>query len=117
MGQRLGFMVCDRTRLGGTAVDLKLRDRTIFIAGASRGIGLGIADACLSEGARVAMTARGADALEKTCEQLSSRYGPDRVWSQAGDMRDSETIERAVDAAENRLGPIWGAVANVGLHP
>jgi len=98
-------------------VDLQLKDRTIFIAGASRGIGLGIAVACLSEGARVALTARGADALEKTCAQLSSRYGPDRVWSQTGDMRDSESIESAIDTAEKRLGPIWGAVANVGLHP
>jgi 3-oxoacyl-[acyl-carrier protein] reductase len=98
-------------------VDLQLKDRTIFIAGASRGIGLGIAEACLKEGARVALTARGKAALEQTGAELSSRYGEDRVWSHAGDMRESQTIERAMDAAEKRLGPVWGAVANVGLHP
>ena len=41
-------------------MDLGLKDRTIFVAGASRGIGLGIVEACLAEGAKVAITARGA---------------------------------------------------------
>ena len=41
-------------------MDLSLKDKVIFIAGASRGIGLGIVEACLAEGAKVALTARGA---------------------------------------------------------
>jgi 3-oxoacyl-[acyl-carrier protein] reductase len=32
-------------------------------------------------------------------------------------MRDTATIERALDAAEAELGPVWGAVANVGIFP
>jgi 3-oxoacyl-[acyl-carrier protein] reductase len=32
-------------------------------------------------------------------------------------MRNSEAIEDALTAAENDMGPLWGAVANVGLHP
>jgi 3-oxoacyl-[acyl-carrier protein] reductase len=59
-------------------MDLHLKDKVVFVAGASRGIGLGIVEACLREGARVAITAR--------------------------------------DAAETEIGPIWGAVANVGLY-
>ena len=47
-------------------MDLGLKGRTIFVAGASRGIGLGIVEACLAEGAKVAITARGAEALEET---------------------------------------------------
>ena len=31
-------------------------------------------------------------------------------------MRDTATIETALDAAERAMGPLWGAVANVGLY-
>jgi len=42
-------------------MDLQLKDKVVFIAGGSRGIGLGIVEACLNEGAKLAITARGAD--------------------------------------------------------
>ena len=96
-------------------MDLKLRDKVIFVAGGSRGIGLGIVEACLHEGAKVAMTARGAEALEATRARLAEHFGKDRIWAMAGDMRDTATIEKSLSAAESAMGPIWGAVANVGL--
>jgi 3-oxoacyl-[acyl-carrier protein] reductase len=98
-------------------VDLQLKDKVIFVAGGSRGIGLGIVEACLGEGARLAIAARGAEALESTRRKLADRFGADRVWARAGDMRDTAVVESALDAAEAEVGPIWGAVANVGLHP
>ena len=96
-------------------MDLQLKDRVIFVAGASRGIGLGIAEACLGEGAKVAMTARGAEALEASRARLAERYGADKLWAMAGDMRDPKIIEAALERCEAEFGPVWGAVANVGL--
>ena len=98
-------------------MQLGLDGKVIFVAGASRGIGLGIVEACLAEGAKVAITARGAEALEETRADLAGRFGAANVWSMAGDLRDTATIEKALSAAEEALGPIHGAVANVGLHP
>jgi 3-oxoacyl-[acyl-carrier protein] reductase len=98
-------------------MDLQLGGRVVFVAGGSRGIGRAIVERCLDEGARVALTARGADELEKTRAALASRFGGERVWSMAGDMRDSATLEEAVARVEQEFGPIYGAVANVGLHP
>jgi 3-oxoacyl-[acyl-carrier protein] reductase len=98
-------------------MDLGLSGKTIFVAGGSRGIGLGIVEACLAEGAKVAFTARGAQTLAQTHEALSARFGADRLWSAAGDMTDPAAVEEAMAAAEAALGPFWGAVANVGLHP
>ncbi len=98
-------------------MDLGLSGKTIFVAGASRGIGLGIVESCLAEGAKVAITARGAEALEATRARLAKQYGADRLWAMAGDLRQTDVIEAALDGAEAALGPIWGAVANVGLHP
>ena len=98
-------------------MDLQLTDKVIFVAGGSRGIGLGIVEALLAEGARVAIAARGAEALEATRDRLAQAFGADRIWSVAGDMRETATIEAALDAAERQVGPLWGAVANVGLYP
>ncbi|MET0274062.1 MAG: SDR family oxidoreductase [Phenylobacterium sp.] len=96
-------------------MDLGLKDKVIFLAGGSRGIGLGIAEACLKEGAKLAITARGAESLEESRARLVGEYGEDRVWARAGDMRDTAAIESALEAVEADFGPIWGAIANVGL--
>ncbi|MGH6909289.1 MAG: SDR family NAD(P)-dependent oxidoreductase [Phenylobacterium sp.] len=98
-------------------MQLGLDGKVIFIAGASRGIGLGIVEACLAEGAKLVLTARGAEALEATRAGLAKTYGDERLLAIAGDMRDTAVIEDAVARTEESFGPIFGAVANVGLHP
>ena len=98
-------------------MDLQLKDKTVFVAGASRGIGLGIVEALLNEGANVAMAARGEAALMDQRDSLAARYGKDRVWAKAGDLRETATIDALVDAIEADFGPLWGSVANVGLSP
>lgn len=98
-------------------MDMGLKDKVIFVAGASRGIGLGIVEACLAEGARVAMAARGAERLEAERARLAGEFGKDSLWARAGDLRDPETVESMVAAIEDEMGPLFGAVANVGLHP
>src|SRR5690348_15718137 len=45
-------------RLRSPAMDLKLKDRTCLVTGASRGIGRGIAKVLAAEGCRVAVVAR-----------------------------------------------------------
>ena len=96
-------------------MNLDLDGKVIFVAGASRGIGLGIVEACLKEGARLAIAARGAEDLEETRARLAKTYGEDRLWARAGDMRDTAVIEASLDAVEKDFGPVWGAVANVGI--
>ncbi len=98
-------------------MDLQLTDKVVFVAGGSRGIGLAIVETLLAEGARLAITARGSEGLEAVQTDLAGRFGADRIWTRAGDMRNSEAVEDALSAAENDMGPLWGAVANVGLHP
>lgn len=98
-------------------MDLQIAGRHIFVAGGSRGIGRGIVEACLGEGARVSFTARGAEALEQTRAELAAHFGAERVRAFAGDMTDSAIVDRLLAQAEAELGPVWGAVGNVGLSP
>jgi 3-oxoacyl-[acyl-carrier protein] reductase len=95
-------------------MDLQLRDKIVFIAGASRGIGFGIAEAFLEEGARVAITGRSAEALRSAERALLEKFPDARLLAFSGDMTLTDDIRRALDATEAALGAIDIAVANVG---
>ena len=82
-------------------MDLQLKDKVVFVAGASRGIGLGIVETLLAEGARVAIAARGADKLEEERARLAGQFGEDRLWARAGDLRETSTLESMVEAIES----------------
>lgn len=98
-------------------MDLGLSEKVVFVAGASKGIGLGIAEICLEEGAKVALTARGPEGLQEVAMRLRSNHGDHRVWTMAGDMRNTAEVEAALERCEQEFGPIDGLVANVGIHP
>ena len=51
-------------------MDLELAGRSVIVTGASRGIGLSIAEAFAAEGARITICARGAEGVEAASEQL-----------------------------------------------
>jgi 3-oxoacyl-[acyl-carrier protein] reductase len=96
-------------------VDLGLAGKHVFVAGASRGIGLGIVEAFLDEGAVVSMTARGADTLEASYQALAARHGAGRLFRKATDMTQTATIASALADAEDALGPLYCVVGNVGI--
>jgi 3-oxoacyl-[acyl-carrier protein] reductase len=93
---------------------LDLDGRSFVVGGASRGIGHGIARALLSEGARVMITARGADDLERAAAELRAEHGEDRVLAHAGDMGDEEQARAAVGALAKTWGAPAGAVLSAG---
>ena len=97
-------------------MNLELQGKHIFIAGASRGIGLGMARAFAAEGAKVAMAARGVEALDAARDTLIAEGAKaENLFTVAGDMTASADIAVALDAAEAKLGPLHCAIANVGL--
>lgn len=93
---------------------LGLEGRTVFISGASRGIGLAIARAFLAEGASVAITGRDAARLEAARVSLAADFDGAQLIAIAADMADEAQIAAALDRTEQMLGPIHAAVANAG---
>ena len=91
-------------------MDLGLKGRTAVVGGASAGLGLAIAEALREEGANVVMFARRADLLERE----AARIGATAI---AGDARDAETIERAVETAVATHGGLDIVVPNSGGPP
>ena len=93
-------------------MDLELQDKVVFVAGASRGIGYGIARTFLAEGAKVAITGRNAEALHSAAQTLSAGRG--HVCAVAGDMTTTTDLTNALRRTEAVLGPTDIVVANVG---
>ena len=88
--------------------------RTALVTGASRGIGLAIAQSLVDRGARVVVTARKADALAEAVEQLG---GPDNAVAVAGNAADAEHRAEAVRTAVETFGSLDCLVGNVGINP
>ena len=88
--------------------------RTALVTGASRGIGLGIAQALVDRGARVVVTARKPEALAEAVEQLG---GPEKAVAVAGNAGDAEHRAEAVRTAIDTFGSLDVLVGNVGINP
>jgi len=88
--------------------------KTALVTGASRGIGLGIAERLVAEGARVVITARKQEALDEAVAQLG---GPGVALGVAGKADDPEhqadTIRQAIDT----FGSLDLLVNNAGINP
>jgi NAD(P)-dependent dehydrogenase (short-subunit alcohol dehydrogenase family) len=88
--------------------------RTALVTGASRGIGLAIAQSLVDRGARVVVTARKPDALAEAVEQLG---GPEKAVAVAGNAGDPEHRAEAVRTAVETFGSLDHLVGNVGINP
>jgi 3-oxoacyl-[acyl-carrier protein] reductase len=96
-------------------MNLELTDKVAIITGASRGLGLASARALVEEGCRVAICARGADALGQAAKQLETLAGrPDAVLATAADVSTAEGAERVVRGTLERFGRVDILVNNVG---
>ncbi len=79
-----------------------------LVTGGGRGIGLSIARELTEAGARVAISARSADQLERAAEEAGA-------VAVVGDVSREEDVARMVDQTERALGPIDLLVANAGI--
>ncbi|HSL10520.1 MAG TPA: SDR family oxidoreductase [Actinomycetota bacterium] len=93
-------------------MDLGIAGRVALVTAASKGLGRGAALALAREGCRVAICARGEDALAATAAEL----GPDTL-AIAADVTDPDTPLRLVRETVERFGRLDILVANAGGPP
>jgi len=84
--------------------------RSAFITGGSKGIGLAIAHALVQDGYGVTITARNAEEVAE-----AARFLGDAAQGVACDVRDTGDVGRAMQAHTRRFGHLHVLVANAGV--
>lgn len=93
-------------------MDLGLRDKVALVTGSSDGLGRAIATTLASEGARVAVVARGAARLESVATELRAAGGD--VLAITGDVSTAADCERIVESVTKQFGGLDILVNNAG---
>ena len=97
-------------------MDLGIRDKKAIVTGASKGLGLAIADELAREGVAMAICARHQDELFAARDRL--RQHAVEVYAQATDVTVPEQVKDFVTRAADALGGVDILINNAGrAHP
>ncbi len=94
-----------------------LSGRTALLTGASKGMGLSMAQALAEHGARVVISARKPDQLEAAAEAINDAVGAKRAVAVPCNAGDKEQLQALVSQARDKVGPIDILVGNAGANP
>jgi NAD(P)-dependent dehydrogenase (short-subunit alcohol dehydrogenase family) len=94
-------------------MDLGLAGSTAVVTGGSKGMGLAIATTFAEEGAKVAVMARGAEALEVAAATLHDAGAQDAVGITV-DMSDPSSIAAGFETVAQRWGELNSLVHTIG---
>lgn len=97
-------------------MELGVRDKVYMIAGASKGLGYGVAEVLATEGASLAISSRDAEAIESAAVNLR-QAGAATVSASICDVRRAEDVTRWCEEVRSTFGAIDGLVVNAGGPP
>ncbi len=97
---------------GRRIVELGLNGRVALVTGGSKGIGRACAAGLAAEGCRVALCARGAEALQRAVAELGAKGA--EVLTVAADLAEADGARRVVEAAVAHFGRLDILVNNAG---
>ncbi|XOV95025.1 MAG: SDR family oxidoreductase [Bacteroidota bacterium] len=92
----------------------EIKDKVVLITGGSKGIGYGIAEALMKEGAKVAITSRSQKNANEAADTLR-KIGKGEVLAIEADVRDLTSQEAAVKKVLDKWKKLDVLVANAGL--
>lgn len=97
-------------------MDLQLKGKVAVVMAASKGLGAGTARVFAEEGAHVVISARNAEALHRTADEITRATGA-RVLPVVADSAKADDIARLMDLAVRVFGGIDAVVVNAGGPP
>lgn len=92
---------------------MPIKDTTLLITGASRGIGKHLAQHLAGLGARLALTARDQATLDATCREIEAAGGIARGY--IADAADGDRAAEVMAEVTSDLGPIDTLINNAGI--
>lgn len=100
-------------------MDLGLKDKVAFVAGASSGLGYAVALGLLNEGCRVAICSRSEERIQAAAAKLAQEAGTtsEQILPIVCDVTVEEDVERAYKEVADNWGGIHILVTNAGGPP
>ncbi len=98
---------------------MNLKDKTCIITGAASGIGHGIAERFIADGANVVIADLKLEAAQKAADALSAK-GPGKAMAIEMNVTDEDQVNKGVEAVVKAWGKIDVLVSNAGIqivHP
>ena len=89
------------------------KDKRVIITGASSGIGLALAKEYATLGAKVTMTARGIERLEKACKEITDKGG--NAIAVSCDVSKEEECKNLIEQSVKTFGGIDILICNAGI--
>ncbi|MBX3575168.1 MAG: SDR family oxidoreductase [Mesorhizobium sp.] len=87
---------------------MKLTERVVVVTGAGDGIGMGLCEAFVDQGATVVVSDVDADAAARTAHRLNAT-------SMQCDVSDERQLQELIDRTEREIGPIGLFCSNAGI--
>ena len=95
-------------------MDLGLSGRGYLLTGASRGLGFATARALVDDGARVVVSSRTKESVNRAVDELG---GAPSAYGTVADLADLGSVEELVAEAREQLDDLAGALISVGGPP
>ncbi|MCQ4042094.1 SDR family oxidoreductase [Streptantibioticus rubrisoli] len=95
-------------------MDLMIDGKVFLVTGGTKGLGLAAAQALTAEGARVVVSSRTQESVDKAVAELG---GPEHAIGLAVDNADPEAADRLTAAALRQYGRLDGALISAGGPP
>jgi len=92
-----------------------VKEKSVIVTGASKGIGKGIAQVFARQGAKVLIVGRNGGDAEKTAKEIAKNGGTASAFS--ADVAKWEDMTAMAEAAAERYGGIDILCANAGVYP
>lgn len=97
-------------------MDLGLKDKKVFVAASSKGIGYGVAKALAEEDANVLIGSRNKEQMDKSAEELD-KLGTGKIVGHFLDASDARSVKEWIEYGIAKLGDPDGLLVNAGGPP
>ncbi len=95
-------------------IETSLDEKNFLVTGASRGIGLAVAQSLAREGANIVMVSRDAKVLRTAVEKILAECPGREVFGIPTDCTDAKQIENALSEIEGKWPVLDRVIVNVG---
>ena len=93
-----------------------LRNKNVLLTGASKGMGLAMAEGLVNHGANVVVSSRKLDQCEKAVETINASVGKEKAFAFSCNASSKDELNALVEFSLSKLGSITTLVCNAGVN-